>query len=109
VRGLLEEKRASSSAVKPAPFVSTLNVRALEGLNAGGVVVTVAAVATTWFGGLPLAFFLKLLYSTAYHLYNNNISMNGALRARLEQAKKNTKVGKFLRKTTRHLSAKKTR
>lgn len=35
--------------------------------------------------------------------------MNGALRARLEQAKKNTKVGKYLRKTTRHLSAKKLR
>jgi len=33
--------------------------------------------------------------------------MNGALRARLEHAKKNTKVGKYLAKKTRHLNKKK--
>jgi len=33
--------------------------------------------------------------------------MNGALRARLDQAKKNTKKGKELAKKTRHLGKKK--
>ncbi len=64
---------------------------------------------TVFFQSSPLAFFVKLLYSMRSHLYINNFSMNGALRARLEQAKKNTKVGKYLRKTTRHLGAKKMR
>lgn len=35
--------------------------------------------------------------------------MNGALRARLDQAKKNTKKGKALAKKTRHLGKKKLR